>query len=146
MSPRFPAALLALAVALTPVSAFTFAGLCAPVFDWWWTPRWRVLFFVLMVDVLLVLVAGPLLCWSALRANKASADASTRRGRLAPFAWIAGILLLAGTATALCTRSTCVQLYGQGDYHLGLGDQRSARECYEAAARWCLADGHDPAH
>lgn len=150
MTPRFPIALLALAVALLPVSAFTLAGLCAPIFDWWWTPLWRLLFFLLMVDILLLLVACPLLAASLGRAargaDKTDANETARSGLLAPSLCSTGILLFAGAATYICTRGTCVQLYDQGDYHQAVGDHSRARECYEQAMRLCVESGHDPAH
>lgn len=129
---------------------YTLAGLGAPIFDWWWTPRWRGLFFLLTADVLLFLVGVPMLFWSLIR--PATAERLTRgdeipnSGTRASFAVLAGVVLLAGAYTYVCTRPQCHQLMDKGDYYAGRGEWSRAEECYEESRLQCIEDGHSPAH
>ncbi len=138
--PRSSSLLLALGAALTPVAACALTLLCAPVFDWWWTPGARALVFALVLDVLLL--AGSVVAGVVTSGSKASKVATTR----ATAAYLAASFLVAAAITWRWTRPTCVQLYDAGDHYLATGESGRAQECFEEARRLCLAAGHSPAH
>jgi len=147
---RVPAALLALSLLLLPALVRTTAVLAAPIFDFWWTPFLRAMFFGAMVDVLAFLVGLPLLVWTLVRSTPETTDESQPRrwtnDRVVGTACGCAILILAACGTHAVTSPVCWQKSDEGDFYASQGDKERAEECYAEAWQLCIEDGHSPAH